>query len=123
MEVFEPSTLVMLGVHLFSDFSGQRLGEEDRASCQGGRGQAACSSKAQVPLKPLTKERLVECLGGSSVKRLTSAQVMISRLVGSSPTLGSVLTAWSLEPASDSVSPSLFCLSPIHVLSLCVSQK
>ena len=42
-----------------------------------------------------------------SVKRPTSAQVMISRSVGSSPTLGSVLTAQSLEPAWDSVSPSL----------------
>ena len=41
------------------------------------------------------------------VKHWTSAQVMISRFVGSSPTWGSVLTAWSLEPASDSVSPSL----------------
>ena len=53
-----------------------------------------------------------------SVERLTSAQVMISQFVGSSPMLGSVLTAGSLEPASDSVSPSLsappqltFCLS------------
>ena len=53
-----------------------------------------------------------------SVKRLTSAQVMISQFVSSSPASGSVLTAWSLEPASDSVSPSLsappplmFCLS------------
>ena len=42
-----------------------------------------------------------------SVKRPTSAQVMISRSVGSSPASGSVLTAQSLEPASDSVSPSL----------------
>ena len=41
------------------------------------------------------------------VKRLTSAQVMISQLVGSSPTSGSVLTAKSLELVSDSVSPSL----------------
>ena len=41
------------------------------------------------------------------VKRLTSAQVMISWFVSSSPTSGSVLTAGSLEPASDSVSPSL----------------
>ena len=40
------------------------------------------------------------------VKCLTSAQVMISQLVGSSPVSGSVLTAQSLEPASDSVSPS-----------------
>ena len=42
-----------------------------------------------------------------SVERLTSAQVMISQFVGSSLGSGSVLTAWSLEPASDSVSPSL----------------
>ena len=42
-----------------------------------------------------------------SVKHGTSAQVMISLFMGSSPTLGSVLTAHSLEPASDSVSSSL----------------
>ena len=54
-----------------------------------------------------------------SVERPTSAQVMISQLVGSSPALGSVLTAQSLEPASDSVSHSrpappqlMLCLSP-----------
>ena len=61
-----------------------------------------------------------------SFERLTLAQVMISRFVGSSPASGSVLTAQSLEPASDSVSPSLsvppllaFCLS----LALSLSQK
>ena len=48
-----------------------------------------------------------------SVKRLTSAQVTISRLVGSSPASGSVLTARSLEPASDSVSPSLSAPPPL----------
>ena len=42
-----------------------------------------------------------------SVKRLTLAQVMISQFVGLSPASGSVLTAQSLEPALDSVSPSL----------------
>ena len=42
-----------------------------------------------------------------SVKRPTSAQVVISRSVSSSPASGSVLTAQSLEPASVSVSPSL----------------
>ena len=42
-----------------------------------------------------------------SVKRPTSAQVMISQFMSSSPVLGSVLTAWRLEPALDSVSPSL----------------
>ena len=41
------------------------------------------------------------------VKRPTLAQAMIPWFVGSSPALGSVLTAWSLEPASDSKSPSL----------------
>ena len=42
-----------------------------------------------------------------SVKWPTSAQVMISWSVSSSPMSGSVLTAQSLEPVSDSVSPSL----------------
>ena len=42
-----------------------------------------------------------------SVERLTSAQVTISWSVSSSPASGSVLTAQSLEPVSDSVSPSL----------------
>ena len=56
-----------------------------------------------------------------SVKHPTSARVMISRSVSSSPTLGSVLTAQSLEPISDSVSPSLWP-SPIRALSLSVSK-
>ena len=55
------------------------------------------------------------------VKRLTSAQVTISQLVSSSPASGSVLMARSLEPASDSVSPSL-SPSPVHALSLSVSE-
>ena len=42
-----------------------------------------------------------------SVKHLTSAQVMISWFMGSSPVLGSVLTAQRLESALDSVSLSL----------------
>ena len=38
----------------------------------------------------------------------TSAQVMISlTVVSSGPASGSVQIAWSLEPASESVSPSL----------------
>ena len=57
-----------------------------------------------------------------SVKRPTSAQVMISRFVGSSPTSGSVLTAQSLEPVSDSVSPSLSAPPPL-VLSLRLKNK
>ena len=42
-----------------------------------------------------------------SVERPTLAQVMISQFVGLSPASGSVLTAQGLEPALDSVSPSL----------------
>ena len=56
-----------------------------------------------------------------SAGRPTSAQVMISWSVSSSPASGSVLTAQSLEPASDSVSPSLSVPSPTDALSL--SQK
>ena len=49
----------------------------------------------------------------------TLAQVMISWFVSSSPTLGSVVIAESLEPASDplslSVPPQLtYCLSKIN---------
>ena len=57
---------------------------------------------------------------GQSVKRLTLAQAMISRFVSFSPTWGSVLTAQSLEPASDSVFPSLSAPFPL-VLSLSLS--
>ena len=46
-----------------------------------------------------------------SVECPTSAQVMISQLVSSSPASVSVLTAQSLEPASASVSPSLSALN------------
>ena len=54
------------------------------------------------------------------VERPTSAQVMISRFVGSSPACGSVLTA-RLEPALDSVSPSLSA-PPLLALSLSLSK-
>ena len=60
-----------------------------------------------------------------SVKRPTSAQVVISQFMGSSPTSGSVPTAQHLDPASDSVSPSLsLSLSdppPTRTLSLSLS--
>ena len=52
------------------------------------------------------------------VKHLNLAQVMISRFVGSSPELGSELTGWGLEAASDSVSPFLSAPPP---LALCLS--
>ena len=52
----------------------------------------------------------------------TSAQVMTSPSVGLSPVSGSMLTAQSLEPALDSVSPSLSA-PPLSPLSLSLSQK
>ena len=61
-----------------------------------------------------------------SVKHPTLAQVTISWFVGSSPASGSVLTAQSLEPAWDSVSPSLSAPPPFVLslsLSLSLSQK
>ena len=57
-----------------------------------------------------------------SFKRPTLAQVTISRFAGSSPASGSVLTARSLEPASDSVSPSL-SVPLLPMLCLSLSQK
>ena len=73
-----------------------------------------------LSLLKLTFKKLVErgAWVAQSVKRLTSAQVMILRFVSSSPTSGSVLTARSLEPPSDSVSPSL---SAPPLLTLCLS--
>ena len=57
-----------------------------------------------------------------SVKCLTSVLVMISWFLISSPALGSVLTAHSLEPASDSMSPSL-SVPPLLTLCLSLSLK
>ena len=59
-----------------------------------------------------------------SVKRPTSTQVMISESVSLSPLSGSVLTAQSLKPVSDSVSPSLSD-PPLFMLclSLCLKYK
>ena len=58
-----------------------------------------------------------------SVERPTSAQVTILRSVSSSPASGSGLMAQSLEPASDSVSPSLSAPSLFMLcLSLSVSK-
>ena len=49
------------------------------------------------------------------VKHLTSAQVMILQFVSSSPTSVSVLTAQSLEPASDCLPPSLSAPPPLSL--------
>ena len=56
------------------------------------------------------------------VESPTSAQVVISQFVGSSPAPGSVLMAQSLEPAWDPVSPSLSA-PPLLMLCFSLSQK
>ena len=59
-----------------------------------------------------------------SVKLLTSAQVMILWSLSWSPVSGFVLTAWILERALDSLSPSLsLSAHPPLVLSLCLSKN
>ena len=55
------------------------------------------------------------------VKCPTLTQVMISWFMGLSPALGSVLMAQSLDPASDSVSPSLS--APLLPCSVSCCQK
>ena len=59
--------------------------------------------------------QLVECL--------TSAQVMISQFMSSSPASGSMLTAQSLESASDMCLPLSLCPSPAHTLSISLSES
>ena len=68
----------------------------------------------------LRKRKLGGAWVAQSVERPIWAQAMISQFVGSSPASGSVLTAQSLEPASESVSPSLSAPPP---LMLCLSQE
>ena len=70
-------------------------------------------------LNKLTSLKMVWFWGAwvaQSVKHPTSAQVMISQSVSSSPASGSVLSVQSLEPAWDSVCLS-FCPSPTHTVS------
>ena len=74
-----------------------------------------------LPALPLSEIKKIRgAWVAQSVKRPTSAQVMISTFVSASPVSGSVLTAQSLEPASDSVPPSLSAPPPL-IFSLSVS--
>ena len=81
-------------------------------------GIASLENSMEVPQKIKNRGTWV----AQSVKHPTLAQVMISWSVSSSPALGCVPTAQSLEPASDSVSPSLSAL-PSLMLSLCLKNK
>ena len=62
-------------------------------------------------------------LVAQSVEHLTSAQIMISRCLSSSPSSRSGLTAQSLEPASDSVSPTLSAPLLLTLLSFSLKSK
>ena len=70
----------------------------------------------------LSKGVLGDAWVAQLVKLLASAQVTISQCMGSSPVSGSVLIAQNLEPASDSVSPSLSA-PPLLALSLSLKNK
>ena len=72
---------------------------------------------SEVRQKINKKENIWDTRMAQSVKHPSAAQVMISWFVSSNPRLGSVLTAQSLEPASDSVFPSLPA-PPLLVFSL-----
>ena len=74
-------------------------------------GAATLENSMEIPQK--IKNRTRGAWVAQLVKRLTLVQVMISPFVSSSPASGSVVTAWSLEPASDSVSPSLSAPPPL----------
>ena len=79
-------------------------------------------SLEKLPISPKSKITGGSCVA-QSVKHPTSGQAMISRFVGSSP-VSAVLTAQSLEPTSDSVSPSLFLLLPgSHSVSFSLKKK
>ena len=71
-------------------------------------------AEAESSLKNKTKQNRGAWVA-QSVEHPTSAWVMISQSRSSSPV--SVLTAQSLVPASDSVSPPSLCSSPAHALS------
>ena len=94
-------------------------GRPDGATCSRDT-EPACSSGCQV--NPHEMARFWGACMAQSVKHPTSAQVMISRSVSSSPASGSVLTAQSLEPVSDSVSSSLSD-PPLLVLCLCLKNE
>ena len=82
-----------------------------------------CEYVCTVPTSPYHSLKILGPRGpwlAQLVNQLTLAQVMILRFVGSSPASGSVLTAQCLEPASDSVSPSLSA-PPLLMLCLCLS--
>ena len=100
-----------------------RVSDRGKMENHGRCGSRSRSQNARTPLMQeqesafvcsffLKKKKFWGAWVAQSVERPTSTQVMISRSVSSSPVSGSVLMAQSLEPASDSVSPSLSAPAP-----------
>ena len=77
---------------------------------------ALCPSSPRPPRSLSQSKILRGSLVAQSVERPTSAQVTISQFVSLSPASGPGLMAQSLEPALDSMSPSL-CSSHAHSFS------
>ena len=86
-------------------------------------GAATLENSRKVPRKIKNRTTPWGAWVAQSVKRPTSAQITISRSVSSSPTSGSGLMAQSLEPVSDSVSPSLSAPPRSCSVSLCPKNK
>ena len=81
-------------------------------------------SMKHITMDAFKRSVLKGSLVAQSVERPTSAQVMTSRFVSSSSASGSVPTAQGLEPAWDSVSPSVSAPARLTLcLSLSLSQK
>ena len=98
--------------------------EKTEPPCTGGKNVNWCIYMCKAVWRFLEKLKIRprwDAWVAQSVERPTSAHVMTLQFVSSSPASGSVLTAQSLEPALDSVSPSL-CHFPAHALSLCLSK-
>ena len=104
--------------------SGIAQGHTTSPSLSPSRSNAALSKQTRKQNSPRPPMNVLNCRGAwvaQLVKRPTSARDVILRFLGSRPTLGSVLTARSLEPASESV--SLLSLPLPCSCSLSVSQK
>ena len=92
--LFCPSLCIQFVLRLESHY-GETNGHTGSRTNTPSQGRMASSSSLVAPSKVCGN--FSGCLGGSvSSKCPTSTQVMILRLVSSSPILGSVLTTWSL---------------------------
>ena len=89
---------------------GENIAKQDRSGGLGTRGEKIFANHIS------DKENFQGAWVAQLVKHPTSAQVVISRFASLSPASVSGLTAQSLEPASDFVSPSL---SASPLLTLC----